>query len=119
MGWGWGRGGGGLLTGDPSAPFTSGDRPVRLGGVVQRRHTWVETGEKQYDGALCRWGLPPSPGVNPGTGGTRDVLGRPALLQVGCHRAAVDEFGCGTEQAPALLVLQRQASDAQWESQIG
>ena len=23
---------GGLLTGDPSAPFTSGNRPVRLGG---------------------------------------------------------------------------------------
>ncbi len=38
-------------------------------------------------------GLPPSPGVNPGTGGARDVLGRPAHLQVGCHRAAVDEFG--------------------------
>ena len=38
-------------------------------------------------------GLPPSPGVNPGTRGARDVLGRPAHLQVGCHRAAVDEFG--------------------------
>ena len=37
--------------------------------------------------------------------GARDVLGRPAHLQVDCHRAAVDEFG--------------QASDAQWESQTG
>ena len=64
-------------------------------------------------------GLPPSPGVNPGTGGAKDVLGRPAHLQVGCHRAAVDEFGCGTEQALALLVPQHQASDAQWESQTG
>ena len=64
-------------------------------------------------------GLPPSPGVNLGAGGARDVLGRPAHLQVGCHRAVVDEFGCDTEQAPALLVPQRQASEAQWESQTG
>ena len=51
--------------------------------------------------------------------GARDVLGRPAHLQVGCHRAAVDEFGYDTEQAPPLLVPQRQASDAQWEPQTG
>ena len=39
-----GGGGGWLLAGDPSAPFTTGDKPVRLGGVVHRRHTKVKTG---------------------------------------------------------------------------
>ena len=60
-------------------------------------------------------GLPTSVGVNPGTGEARDVLGCPAhcRLQVGCHLAGVNKFSCGTEEAPALLVPQRQPSDAQ------
>ena len=35
----------GLLTGEPSAPFTSGKGPYGWGGGgggVQRRHTWVD-----------------------------------------------------------------------------
>ena len=36
------------------------------------------------------------------------------ILQAGCHGTAVDQFGGGTEKAPALsLVTHRQALDAQ------
>ena len=94
-------------------------RTVGGGGGSAPTHWGRDRLKTQYDCALRRWGLPPPPGVNPGAGGARDVIGRPAHLQVDCHRAAVDEFGCGTEQAPALPVPQRQASDVQWESQTG
>ncbi len=40
------------------------------------------------------------------------------ILQAGCHGTAVDQFGGGTEKAPALsLVTHCQALDAQGESQ--
>ena len=42
------------------------------------------------------------------------------ILQAGCHGTAVDQFGGGTEKAPALsLVTHSQALDAQGESQAG
>ena len=60
-------------------------------------------------------GLPTSVGVNLGSGEARDGLGCPAhyRLQVGCHLAGVNKFSCGTEEAPALVVPQRQPSDVQ------
>ena len=40
------------------------------------------------------------------------------ILQAGCHGTPVDQFGGGTEKAPALsLVTHCQALDAQGESQ--
>ena len=40
------------------------------------------------------------------------------ILQAGCHGTAVDQFGGGTEKAPALsLVTHCQALNAQGESQ--
>ena len=54
-------------------------------------------------------------GGQPGQSGSQ---GRPGVsahyrLQVGCHLAGVNKCSCGTEEAPALLVPQRQPSDAQ------
>ena len=40
------------------------------------------------------------------------------ILQAGCHGTAVDQFGGGSEKAPALsLMTHCQALDAQGESQ--
>ena len=76
----------------------------------------------------CRqWGSPfasPIPGDGPRqVTGERRVTqyGRHGvflILQAGCHGTAVDQFGGGTEKAPALsLVTHCQALDAQGESQ--
>ena len=40
MGWG------GVVDGRSERPFSSGDRPVRLGGVVQRRHCGIRQVKK-------------------------------------------------------------------------
>ena len=68
---------------------------------------------------------PPGPGDRPQqvTGGELWVTqyGRHGvflILQAGCHGTAVDQFGGGTEKAPALsLATHCQALDAQGESQ--
>ena len=75
----------------------------------------------------CQWGSPfasPNPGDGPRqvTGGAvGDAMRRHGvflLLQAGCHGTAVDQFGGGTEKAPAFsLVTHCQALDAQGESQ--
>ena len=76
----------------------------------------------------CRqWGAPfasPPPGDGPReVTGERQVThygrhGVSLILQAGCHGTAVDQFGGGTEKAPALsLVTHCQALDAQGESQ--
>ena len=99
-------------------------------GQARRRVSGVQGAERSASSTEpCRqWGSPfasPNPGDGP-----RQVTGERWVTQCGrlgvslilqaapCHGTAVDQFGGGTEKAPALsLVTHCQALDAQGESQ--
>ena len=96
---------------------------------ARRRVSGVQGSERSASSTEpCRqWGSPfasPNPGDGPRqvTGGRWVTQcgrhGVSLILQAGCHGTPVDQFGGGTEKAPALsLVTHCQALDAQGESQ--
>ena len=96
---------------------------------ARRRVSGVQGSERSASSTEpCRqWGSPfasPNPGDGPRqVTGERWVTqcgrhGVSLILQAGCHGTAVDQFGGGTEKAPALsLVTHCQALDAQGEPQ--
>ena len=94
-------------------------------GHAQQARPWVSGVQgAEHSASFTEPFASPTPGDGPRqVTGERWVTqyrrhGVSLILQAGCHRTAVDQFGGGTEKVPALsLVTHCQAFDAQGESQ--